>query len=107
MTYQMVRFIQVYILRNVVMTANQRRERKSKKREKIRNQHLSKERKVASSTSITAFVNGLSRGSNVKPPARTDREGWDRYKALQFNLVVKTAFEMTGGDRVLRKFIDN
>lgn len=83
-----------------------RRERKAKKRGKIRSAHLDRDRRNSDNEALGKF---LAARQVIQPgvPDRNDREGWDRYNALNLKHVMKMALSLFRGDSVLRRFIED
>ncbi len=81
-----------------------RRERKLKRRDKIRQEHLQKDRRDVDGEALARFFRDRE---VLRPgtPERNDREGWARFNALDLKCVVKAAIQMYGKDSTLWRFI--
>jgi hypothetical protein len=87
-------------------TKQKRREQKLKRREKIRQQHLDRDRHSRENDAFNRFFAARTIIQSGAPD-KNDREGWARYNALNLKEVMKMAFKINGRDRVLQRFVED
>ena len=85
------------------MTDQQRQQRKAKKREKIRKEHLAHARIERDQKGVEFLCN--SRPLNVNLPHKDDCLGWQRYNSLTRQAIFKRALKDYGNDKAVKKFM--